>query len=308
MEFQQATRKQGKFRVALSGVAGAFKTYSALWFATMLGERRAVLDSERGSASLYALNPGEKPSTLEQIAAGAGRFSFQVHELDEKSPQEYIRAIDAAAAAGYDVLVVDGASQAWQEALSAVDRGGGWIRAGKHISPVLATMTNKILGYPGHVIVTFREKPAYEVAKNEKGQNTLEKIGLAPVARDGMDHEFTIWLSGGLDGYITVMKSRCAKLPLGFRCERQKIPELAQTLKSWLADGVPETPLEHWTGRFRFAADLAQLEGAFRELVEKATARVPMAMIPPGDKQTLMDAYTRRKQELTEADSGGPPA
>lgn len=257
---------------------------------------------------MYALNPGEKPSTPEQIATGNGRFSFQVSELEEKSPQEYIHEIDAAAAAGFPVLVVDSFSHSWIGALEAVDRGGGWIKAGKTISPLVAKLVNKILSYPGHVIVTFRVKAAYEVEKNEKGQNTLKKVGLAPVARDQVDYEFTLWFDLDTNGTVTVGKTRCGKLPLGHTLERQKIPELAQTLKSWLADGVPETPLEHWTGRFRFAADLAQLEAAFAELVEKAKAGIPAAMIPATDKQAVKDAYVRRKQELTEADSGGPPA
>lgn len=308
MAFVEATRKQARLRLALGGTAGTGKTYSAVWLASLFGTRIAVLDSERGSASLYALNPGEAPSTLERIVAGKGRFRFRVSELEEKSVQEYIREIDLAAAEGCDVLVVDSFSHSWTGALEAIDRGGGWIKAGKTISPLVARLVNKILSYPGHVIVTFRLKAAYEVEKNEKGQNTLKKVGLAPVARDQTDYEFTMWFDFDTSGVMTVGKTRCGDLPLGHTLERHKLPELAQVLKSWLADGVPETPLEHWTGRFRFAADLPQLEAAFAELVEKAKAGVPAAMIPATDKQAVKDAYVRRKQELTEADSGGPPA
>jgi hypothetical protein len=306
MPFVDATRKQARLRLALGGTAGTGKTYSAVWLASLFGDQVAVIDSERGSASLYAINPGEAPSPLDHIVAGKGRFRFRVSELEEKSPQEYLREIDLAAAEGYDVLVVDSFSHSWTGALEAVDRGGGWIKAGKTVSPLVAKLVNKILSYPGHVIVTFRVKAAYEVEKNERGQNTLKKVGLAPVARDQTDYEFTMWFDLDTNGMMSVGKTRCGDLPLGHVLERQKISELAQTLKSWLADGVPESPLDHWTGRIRFAADSAQLEAVGVEL--RGVLETGAVALSPEQKAAFRDAYLRRKQELSQADDGGPPA
>jgi hypothetical protein len=54
MTFAKATKKQAKLRLCLQGASGCGKTYTALSIATKLGEKVAVLDTEHGSASLYA--------------------------------------------------------------------------------------------------------------------------------------------------------------------------------------------------------------------------------------------------------------
>jgi DNA helicase TIP49 (TBP-interacting protein) len=62
--------------MALIGVAGSGKTYTALSIAKHLGKRVAVLDTERGSASKYS-----------------DVFEFDVMEPETFSPQTYIDAI-----------------------------------------------------------------------------------------------------------------------------------------------------------------------------------------------------------------------
>ncbi|MEG0635799.1 MAG: AAA family ATPase, partial [Pseudomonas sp.] len=52
--FKKAERKQAKLRLALAGPSGSGKTFSALLMAKGLGGRIAVIDTEHGSASLYA--------------------------------------------------------------------------------------------------------------------------------------------------------------------------------------------------------------------------------------------------------------
>ena len=94
--FEKATRKKSRLRLALCGAAGSGKTYTALTIAKELGERVAVLDTERGSASKYA-----------------GRFSFDVVELSDYHPRHYVAVIEAAEAGGYDVLVIDSLTHAW---------------------------------------------------------------------------------------------------------------------------------------------------------------------------------------------------
>jgi Holliday junction resolvasome RuvABC ATP-dependent DNA helicase subunit len=54
MTFVKAERKQHKPKLALTGPSGAGKTYSALLIASGMGNRIAVIDTENGSASLYA--------------------------------------------------------------------------------------------------------------------------------------------------------------------------------------------------------------------------------------------------------------
>ena len=54
--FRQATKARAKLRLALIGPSGSGKTYTALTLAQRLAGNGtvAVLDTERGSASLYA--------------------------------------------------------------------------------------------------------------------------------------------------------------------------------------------------------------------------------------------------------------
>src|SRR5512142_1469899 len=98
MPFQRATRTQKKLRMALHGPSGSGKTYTALEIAKGLcaggaSEKIALIDTERGSATLY----GDK-------------FAFDTVELDYFSVDNYINAINEAAEAGYDVLVIDSLS------------------------------------------------------------------------------------------------------------------------------------------------------------------------------------------------------
>jgi hypothetical protein len=89
MAFQKAVKEQAKLRLALDGLAGSGKTFSALSNRVAIsklmreaghGEGRiAVIDSERGSASLYA-----------------DKFDFDVCELDSFSPLAYVDKIQEA--------------------------------------------------------------------------------------------------------------------------------------------------------------------------------------------------------------------
>ena len=54
MQFQKAERKKSKLRLALTGPSGSGKTYGALLTAKGIGGRIAVIDTEKGSASLYS--------------------------------------------------------------------------------------------------------------------------------------------------------------------------------------------------------------------------------------------------------------
>ena len=76
--FTKAVKYQSSLKMSLSGVAGSGKTYSSLTLATALadGQGVALIDTEHGSASLYA-----------------DLFSFDVLELDTFHPQKFIDAL-----------------------------------------------------------------------------------------------------------------------------------------------------------------------------------------------------------------------
>lgn len=274
MTFKPAQRKNAKLRLALSGTAGAGKTYSALLIAKEFGSRIAVMDSERGSASLYA-----------------DLVPFDVCELEEKNLQEYLAKIREAAAAGYEVLVIDSYSHSWVGALEAIDRAGGWTKGGKTISPLVAKLVDAILSYPGHVIATMRSKADFAIEVVD-GRARMKKMGMATVAREGTDFEFSVMLELNTDGGLTVSKSRCPAL-IGGVYSREDVTKIARTLKAWLGEGAALTPREELAQRIKFA-----------QSPEDLTALIPqLKTLPPEDLATLKSTYAARKAELV----GGEP-
>lgn len=201
MPFTPAIRTQKKARIALHGPSGSGKTYTALHLAKGLGSKIALIDTERGSASLYA-----------------GVVPFDVIELDYFSVDNYIAGITEAVEAGYDVLIIDSLSHAWQGiggVLDAVNntKGNtftdGWGKVG---TPQQNRLLNTILGAPLHIIFTMRVKTDYEVEKDERGKSVPKKVGLAPVQRDGLEYEADIVGSLNTENRLTIEKSRMIEL------------------------------------------------------------------------------------------------
>ncbi len=95
--FKKATKAQAKARLLFSGASGSGKTTAALTVASQLGKRIAFIDTEAGSASLYA-----------------DRFDFDVLELSPPyAPERFTEAIEAAEQAGYEVIVIDSITHEW---------------------------------------------------------------------------------------------------------------------------------------------------------------------------------------------------
>lgn len=237
MQFVKATKKRSFARVALIGPPGSGKTYSALRIMRGLlpdGARVAVVDTERGSASKYS-----------------DIFDFDVLELPSFEPDTYVRAIYAAADAGYTALVIDSLSHAWMGkggALEQVDRkagsAGSSFNAWRDVTPMHNRLVDAMLTYPGHLVVTMRVKTEYvveQVTKNGKTTSVPRKIGLAPVQRDGLEYEFDV--VGDLNGEnaLSITKTRCSALNAAFI--EQPGEEMGSALRAWLTDGADPAPM-----------------------------------------------------------------
>jgi hypothetical protein len=228
-EFKKATKLQARARVALIGLSGGGKTYTALALATELSERVAVIDTERGSASKYS-----------------DIFNFDVLELESFGPKTYVEAIQAAEAAGYEVIVIDSLSHAWMGkdgALEQVDKAakrnqGNSFAAWRDVTPQHNELVDAMLRCKAHVIVTMRAKTEYLQEKDTKtGKATIRKIGLQPVQRDGLEYEFDVVGDMTQDNELIVSKTRCPKLSGAVIPKPGR--EFAGTLKAWLSDGAP---------------------------------------------------------------------
>lgn len=234
--FKRATKEQAKLRLALIGLAGSGKTFSALAIATNLvpDGRVALIDTERGSASLYA-----------------DRFAFDTLDLDRHDPDDYVEAIAAAEAAGYDVIVIDSLSHAWSGkdgALEQVDkiskREGKTnnFTAWRDVTPKHNRLVDAIVSSRCHIVVTMRSKMEYALEKDEKGKSSVRKIGLAPIQREGLDYEMTLVGDMDLTHTLVVSKSRCiGAVEVGDVIEKPGA-KMAEKLRAWLMAGlVPVT-------------------------------------------------------------------
>jgi len=227
--FIKATKKKCKARIAITGVTGAGKTYSALRIAQGLGDKIAFLDTERRSASKYS-----------------DRFNFDVAEVEQAKIDKVIEVINGAGQAGYDVLIIDSLTHAWQELLADIDKlaktkyKGNSFQAWGEGTPRQKQLVNAILDSPCHVIATMRAKMEYSVDIDSKtGKRVPTKIGLGAEQGKGIEYEFDMLLEISQEHVAQVTKDRTGK----FQDALIEYPDeqLGKDIKAWLDDGEIET-------------------------------------------------------------------
>lgn len=232
--FKAAEKKHAKLRLALIGPAGSGKTYSALAVAVGLGARVAVVDTEHGSSELYA-----------------DKFGFDVLKLESFEPKNYVDALRAAEAAGYDVVVIDSLSHAWIGKGGALEQVDNATRksgsknsyfAWREVTPQHNDLVEAILQCKCHVIATMRSKTEYIIDQNDKGKTAPRKVGMAPIQREGLEYEFTIVGEMDLDHYFNISKTRCSALT--GKVIQKPGADLAKTLLGWLNSGAPAPKVE----------------------------------------------------------------
>lgn len=230
--FVKAQRLQRKLRLALLGPTGSGKTYTALQIARgIVGPqgRIALIDTENFSASLYA-----------------DRVEFDVLGLTTFSPGEYVKAIQAAEAAGYDIVVIDSLSHAWSGkdgALERVDRkaaasnSGSSFHAWRDITPQHNAMVDALVHCKCHLIVTMRVKMEHVQEKDHNGRTVIRKVGLQAVQREGLEYEFDVVADINTDHIFSVSKTRCSELD--GKVIEKPTHALGEQLIGWLKRGAP---------------------------------------------------------------------
>ncbi len=222
--FHKAVKHEAKLRLAIAGPSGSGKTYTALAIGTALG-KVAVVDTESGSASKYA-----------------DVFDFDVAEMSAPfSPLKYVKAINAAADAGYDVVILDSLSHAWFATGGVLDivdeaakrsRSGNTYMAWKEGTPVHNQLIEAIVTAKIHVIGTMRAKTEYALVVNDKGKQVPQKMGMAPIQRDGFEYEFDVMFDMDIENNAIVTKTRCSALT-GAVIQKPG-EDVAAVLREWL--------------------------------------------------------------------------
>lgn len=229
MVFQKATKQKAKLRMALTGPSGSGKTYSALNIAQYLGKKVCVVDTEGNSASKYA-----------------NLFDFCTLSLTDCHPNNFIKAIDAAVVEGFDVIIIDSLSHAYNGKnglLELADREkmkiSNQFQAWAKVAPIQNALTQKLLTAPIHIVTTLRVKTAYDM-QEENGKKKPVKIGLAPVQKEGIEYEFDVLAEMTPENMLIVSKTRCPEL--NGQIFNKPGKDVADILNAWLNDGVEAAP------------------------------------------------------------------
>ena len=279
MAFKKATKKNAKLRLALFGVSGSGKTYSALRIATGLGGKIAVIDTERGSASKYA-----------------DRFNFDVEELETPSINNIKLIINQAQ--GYDVLIIDSLTHAWLELLQEVETiartkfGGNSWSAWSEGTPKQMSLINALLDFKGHIIATMRTETNWTTQTNDKGKVVPVRVGEAPKQGKGIEYEFDMLMQLSQDHNALVIKDRTGKYQ--DVCIEKPDEQLGKDLANWLNEG--EAP-KKYNKNEHIGVEIAKCN-TFEELMD---------LYNKNKSESIEYSYlfTARKQEIEKEKNNG---
>lgn len=223
-EFKKASRKKSKLRLLVSGLSGSGKTYSSLLISSGIGKKIAVIDTERGSASLYS-----------------DLIDFDVLDLPNFQVETYIAAIKHAAKLGYEVVIIDSITHAWDKIKEEADKNkkgqngiSGWAVA----TPLYKRFVDEIVSCPTHIIATTRVKTEWVMEEyEESGRKKVRpvRIGLAQEQKAGIESEFTLAMSLDSENSATFIKDRTQKF-LGKTIQKPGV-EFGEELLEWLNEG-----------------------------------------------------------------------
>lgn len=228
--FKKATKEQCKLRLAMFGVSGSGKTYSALRIAKGLAGKEgkiAVIDTERKSASKYS-----------------DRFQFDVADIEKPTINNIKMVIENAK--GYDVLIIDSMTHAWLELLQEVEKiaqskfaGNTW-SAWSEGTPKQMSLINALLSFPGHVIATMRVETNWTTVTNEKGKVVPVRVGEAPKQGKGIEYEFDMLMQISQEHTALVIKDRTGK----YQDQIIELPDekFGEELANWLTEGTEPKP------------------------------------------------------------------
>jgi hypothetical protein len=235
--------------MAIAGPSGSGKTYTALAVAAELvpGGKVAVIDTEHGSAAKYA-----------------DLFKFDVaHAAPPYHPDGLIKLVTYAANNGYDVVIVDSVSHYWSGAGGVLDlkedaerrmRNPNSYTAWKDVTPIHQRMVDTLVAVNAHVIVTMRSKQDY-ILVERNGKQVPQKVGMAPVQRDGFEYEFDVMMDMDIENVGRIQKTRCPALT-GAAFAKPGA-DMAAILRDWLTGAAPSqaptpvvfTPAPHANGK-----------------------------------------------------------
>ena len=248
IQLQRAQRSQVKIKLALAGVSGSGKTMSSLllafglvkaahpdWTDMQCWDKICIIDTENGSASLYA-NKSVGSFHIGEFFTLPMRAPFE--------PTKYIDYIHAAEQAGIEVLIIDSMSHCWTGEGGSLDkqgkitaRTGNSYTAWRDITPDHNRLIDTILQSTCHVICNFRAKQEYVQTKDNNGKTVIKNMGLGLQFRDSVEYELSTLLMIDSDHVANATKDRTGLFDGKYFTIT---PDTGKAIYQWLATGAPE--------------------------------------------------------------------
>ena len=98
-------------------------------------------------------------------------------------------------------------------------------------TPIQNELIEAVVGADIHVIGTMRSKQDY-ILVEENGKQRPQKVGMAPIQRDGFEYEFDVFLDMDIENNAIVSKTRCPAL--NGQVFEKPGTDLAEFLREWL--------------------------------------------------------------------------
>jgi hypothetical protein len=250
LQIKKATRNAVYVKIGMMGISGSGKTMSALLMGygllkaahpnltdEQVWEKILVIDTENGSASLYA-----------GLTVGSTRIG-EFLTIDVEAPftvEKYIEAINAAEANGVEFLIIDSMSHAWQSEGGLLDKqnavsrrmNGQTYQAWREITPLYNQLIDRILQCKMHVVSTYRGKKEYALEDGDNGKKKVTAKGVGAQFREGADYESTVYFEIAQDHMAFASKDRTHLFDGQYFLIS---PETGRQLYAWLssADQAP---------------------------------------------------------------------
>lgn len=248
LQFRTAQRKKVRLKVGISAPSGAGKTMSSLLFAYGLvkGEhpefddetiwsKIAVIDSENGSGEMYS-NYKIKNT---DIAIG----EYNVITIEPPfTAEKYIEAINMCESYKMEVCIIDSMTHLWNGVGSLLEKQGNVAKrtgnsytAWREVTPIFNRFVDTMLQTNMHVIATMRAKTEYVQEKGSDGKVSIRKVGLAPVFRDGIEYEFSLFMDIDTEHQAHVTKDRTGVLDDEYFIVT---PKEGERIARWISTGA----------------------------------------------------------------------
>lgn len=267
MQLNKASRKMAKIKMCLKGPSGSGKTYSSLLLAFGLcGDytKIAIIDTEHHSADLYSsLGP------------------YNVLQLSQYSPENYIEAIKYCESQGMEVIIIDSITNEWLNILEihASNIGNSFTKwqglSVRHNQFVKAMLESK-----AHIIATTRTKQEY-VLNERNGKIIPEKVGLKAIQRNGLEYDFTLVFDLNMKNHATASKDRTGLFSQA--AEITLSVDIGKTIFNWCNSGA-DISADDVTKRINASKSVGELLEVYKQF--------------PAYKEILKKEYEERKRHI----------